>query len=284
MKETGTGYFRRVEEPNIRLQDGFKEYLLCVQCEQLFASRENYFASQLFRPLIAATKQVSYDERFAYFAVSLLWRAVQRNLMEAKRDRFRFLDRLEAAEKEWRQFLLCPTTLSDFGHLHVFVTDIAQQNPPGIPKFNLYCSRAIDATLFDLEGRGYVVVKFARFFFVGMLTQYTEAHWTGTRIRLGKSILEIPQTIEDLAFGGWLMARAKFAYEKFESTVSSNQLRVIRDHVRRKIPSLQNSDLLRAANADKADEERVLARARKTRRNDTCPCGSGLKFKRCHGR
>lgn len=284
MKETGTGYFRGIDEPNIRLQDGSKEYLLCTKCEQLFATRESFFASQLFRPLLAETRQVSYDERFAYFAVSLLWRAVQRNLVEAKRDGFRFLDRLEAAEKEWRQFLLSSSTLLEFRHLHIFVADIAERNPPGVPKFNLYCSRAIDATVFDLEERGYVVVKFARFFFVGMLTPYNEAHWNGTRIQLGKGTLKIPQTIEDLAFGGWLMARAKFAYEKFDAGVSSKQLRVIQDHVRKKFPKLQNSDLLRAARADQADGERVLDKARKIGRNDKCPCGSGLKFKKCHGR
>jgi hypothetical protein len=284
MKETGTGYFRGVDEPNVRLQDGSKEYLLCAMCEQLFATRESYFASHLFRPLLAGTRQVSYDERFAYFVVSLLWRAVQRNLVEAKRDGFRFLDRVEAAETEWRQFLLAPTALPDFGHLHVFVADIAERNPPGVPKFNLYCSRAIDTTLFDLEERGYVVVKFARFFFVGMLTPYAESHWKGTRVQLGNGMLKIPQIVEDLAFGGWLMARAKFAYEKFDAGVSSKQLQVIRDHVRKKFPSLQNSDLLCAANADHTDEARVLAKAQKTGRNDKCPCGSGLKFKKCHGR
>jgi uncharacterized protein YecA (UPF0149 family) len=79
------------------------------------------------------------------------------------------------------------------------------------------------------------------------------------------------------------MARAKFTFEQFDATVSSNQQQMIRDHIHKKMPKLKNSDVLRAATADMLDRERVLSNASKTGRNDPCPCGSGLKFKKCHG-
>jgi uncharacterized protein YecA (UPF0149 family) len=47
---------------------------------------------------------------------------------------------------------------------------------------------------------------------------------------------------------------------------------------------LKNSDVFRVATADELDKQRVLARTPKPGRNDPCPCGSTLKFKRCHGR
>lgn len=51
------------------------------------------------------------------------------------------------------------------------------------------------------------------------------------------------------------MARAKFACEKFDSTISSNQLRVIEDHVQKNVPDLQSSDLFHVAMADHLDHE-----------------------------
>lgn len=283
LKETGTGYFRRVNAPNIRLQDGMKQRLLCVHCEQRFSSREGYFASQLFKPLLAGVKQVTYDERLAYFVVSLLWRALLRNREEAGMG-YRFLEEIGQAEEEWRKFLLGQGQLIRFAHLHIFIADLAVENPPGVPKFNLYCARAFDVTFFDLEDRCYVVVKFATFFFIGLLTPYSEADWKGTRIENGTGTLSLPQEINDRAFGGWLMERARFAFEKFDSTISSNQKRVIQDHVRKRLPNLHHSDLFRAAVADALDRQRILSNANHVGRNDKCPCGSGLKFKKCHGR
>jgi len=283
MKETGTGYLRRVAAPNVRLQDGVKERLLCASCEQLFAVCESYFATQVFRPMLAGVAHVPYDERLAYFVVSLLWRSLQRNLQEAREAGYPFLSEIEEAEQEWRRFLLGRGELCRFGHLHLFLTDLAVENPPGVPQFNLYCMRACDATFFDLEGRCYVVAKLARFFFIGILTPYSESDWKRTRVLSGSGALSIPQQVDDRAFGGWLMARAKFTFEQFDATVSSNQQQMIRDHIHKKMPKLKNSDVLRAATADMLDRERVLSNASKTGRNDPCPCGSGLKFKKCHG-
>jgi hypothetical protein len=284
LKETGTGYFRKIESPNIRRQDGVKQRLLCVECEQRFGSRESYFATQVFKPILAGATHAVYDSRLAYFLVSLFWRTLIRNLDEVRSTHYRFIHQILNAEEEWRRFLLGQGQLTTFSHLHLFVADIAERNPPGVPKFNLYCARACDATVFDSEERCYVVVKFATFFCIAPVTPYVETEWKGTRIENGTGTLKIPQQVNDIAFGGWLMERAKFAFEKFDSTVSSNQKRLIQDHIRKRLPTLRSSDLYRAAMADEQDYNRVLSAANHVGRNDKCPCGSGLKFKKCHGR
>jgi hypothetical protein len=283
MKETGTGYFRAVKAPNVRLQDGVKERLLCWDCEQAFSERENYFASHVFKPMLSGAAFVNYDERLAYFVVSLVWRAVHRHLVEARVERYCFLQNIEEAETEWREFLLGQGSLNRFDHLHIFVADIAVANPPGVPNFNVYCARASDATFFDIEDRCYVVAKFARFFFVAPITPYAEGDWIGTCILNGSGTLRIPQTIKDTAFGGWIMARAKFASEKLDAGLSNRQIRAIQEHVRN-LPKIKQSDLYKVALADHLDTERIRFNARATGRNDPCPCGSGLKFKKCHGR
>lgn len=234
--------------------------------------------------MLSGVSCVNYDERLAFFVVSLLWRAVHRHLAEARTERYRFLQQIEEAEGEWRGFLLSQGTLRQFDRLHIFVADIAIANPPGVPNFNFYCARAFDAAFFDLEDRCYVVAKFARFFFVAPVTPYSEGDWIGTRIANGTDTLSVPQTIKDTAFGGWVMARAKFAFERLDAGMSTRQRRAIREHVISNLPKLRGTDLYRVAQADHLDQERILSQARGIGRNDKCPCGSGLKFKKCHGR
>lgn len=284
MKETGTGYIRRIANPNIRLQDAGKMRLLCRECEQRFSGPESYFASEVFRPFLAGANKVKYDYRLTYFVVSLVWRALQRDRNEALESTFAHRKEFLEAEEEWRLFLLGGGALTRFTHFHIFIADLTIENPPGAPKFNQYCARAFDATFFELNGRCYVVTKFARFFFVTMLSSYTETEWVGTRIENGSSTLSIPQEIRDGQFGGWLVERAKFAYKKFDSTISSNQLQVIRNHISKNMSDLKNSDLFRVVGADYLDHERVVSSARKLGRNDPCPCGSGQKLKKCHGK
>lgn len=187
MKETGTGYIRRIAAPNLRLQDGAKQRLLCGECEQCFSGPESYFASEVFRPMLAGVRRVEYDNRLACFVVSLLWRALQRERNEALAATCAHNEQFLQAEEEWRSFLPGHGPLARFSHIHIFVTDIAVANPPGVPKFNLYCARAFDATFFESNERCYVVSKFARFFFVAMLSPYVEADWIGTESRAAQA-------------------------------------------------------------------------------------------------
>lgn len=59
LKETSaTGYMRHGPQPNVRVQDGFKEELLCDSCEQLLSSWESPAAEQLFKPYHADSSTV----------------------------------------------------------------------------------------------------------------------------------------------------------------------------------------------------------------------------------
>lgn len=284
LKQTGTGYFRNINRPNIRLQDGVKEMMLCANCEQLFSLRESYFASHLFKPLIGGALNVQYDERFFFFVVSLTWRVLQWQLPKFRRHSHRLLSRFEQASGEWRQYLLNGSDLKGFGHFHMFVADIANENPPGLLNFNMYCTRGWEVGLLDPDDRCYIVTRFGRFFFIAMLAPYVIDEWKFTRIQNGVGTFQIPQAIDDRVFGGWLYSRAKIASEKFNSGVSAKQLATIENHVRRMMPTLESSDLFRAGMADQIDRDRILSNAGKTGRNEMCPCGSGIKFKKCHGR
>jgi hypothetical protein len=52
MKETSaTGYLRFGPQPNRRVQDGVKVFLLCADCEQRFNLWETQFANRIFHPM-----------------------------------------------------------------------------------------------------------------------------------------------------------------------------------------------------------------------------------------
>lgn len=77
LESSATGYMRSGEAPNLRVQDGFKQRLLCDPCEQRLSVWENQTAQHLFRPYHLNTSLVaSYDSWLAKFCASVCWRAL----------------------------------------------------------------------------------------------------------------------------------------------------------------------------------------------------------------
>jgi hypothetical protein len=219
-----------------------------------------------------------------YFLISLLWRVAQANLPKTRAKQNRFLDTIESAVREWGQFLLSKGPLDRFVHIHLFVFDIAEDPPPLAKGFNVYCARALDGTFFNDEQNSYVYAKFCRFLCIAILTPYDETNWVNTKIVNGESILRIPQEIRDTFVGNFILYRAKTITGILESQMSERQSEIIRDHVFKNIDRIENSDLARAAFADYAGQRTFLSSLPKTGRNEKCPCGSGEKFKNCHGK
>jgi hypothetical protein len=284
MKETGPGYLRFSENPNVRQQDGQIIPLLCDSCEQHFSKREEYFASTFFRPTLNGFfSRINYDERLAYFLVSICWRVLHVHLPKAKADTCGYLNLVEEAEFEWRKFLINFET-PKISHLHLFILDTMNQNPPGTTYANFFATRGIAASLFKRGTRVYVVAKFARFLCAAILNPYDENTWKGTRINFGSGFLEPPQIIEDVAVGGWLVDRTREVDKMIESGFSQKQTKSIAKNIESKWEELEGSDFMKSIVADLSDHERVKENAKRVGRNDKCPCGSGLKFKKCHGR
>ncbi len=284
LKETGTGYLRRATLVNRREQDASKERMLCVGCEQRFSASESYFAARIFQPVLRGVTNVMYDSRLFLFLISVLWRVAQANLPKVREKGNRFLATMEAAEEEWRRFLLGDGALDRFGHVHLFVFDIAENPPPIAKGYNVYCARALDGTFFNNEKSCYVYAKFARFLCIAILTPYDEQQWINTRIVNEPSTLTIPQELRDTFVGNFTVHRAKTVAEIVQSEMSTRQNKIIEEHVFRNADRIANSDLARAAFADYEGQQAFVASLPKIGRNEKCPCGSGVKFKNCHGK
>lgn len=284
LKKTGTGYIRNAIVVNRRSQDGSKQRMLCRTCEQRFSANENYFSSQVFHPVLRGATNIRYDSRLIYFLISLLWRVAHANLPKAREKKNRFLDIIEAAEMEWRQFLLGNQALDHFRHVHLFVFDITENPPPLAKGFNVYCARALDGTFFNDTDNCYVYAKFARFLCVAILTPYDEQNWVNTRVATDESVLLIPQELRDTFVGNFIVYRAKTIAEILDSQISPRQHKVIEETFFTNADRLANSDLARAAFADYEGQESFNASLSNVGRNEKCPCGSGEKFKNCHGK
>jgi hypothetical protein len=284
LKSTGTGYLRYIKQPNVRAQDGPIRRWLCGECEQLFGKNEAYFASSIF-PLAQRDKfaPVNYDSRLITFLISLLWRVLHNDLELDGRKADPYLSDILAAEQEWRAFLLGHSPLERFRSIHLFITSLADESPPGLTYFNLYCTRALDGNIITHSNPRFVYAKFGRFMCMGMLSAYDEAKWIGTRIHAGQGTVSTPQQIQDIGFGRFLFERVRGFSERFHASLSANQQRIIASNILQNYDKLVNSDLGKAAFLDEVTEKRYKEMQTVVGRNEPCPCGSGFKFKRCHG-
>lgn len=119
LKQTGGDRFRSVHTPTQTLQDGEKCHLLGHRAEQMFSSREKWFAQHIFTPFCNNTinnTKISYDGSLYYFIISVLWRrfytlrnAVKENLT----------DQCMEALEEWRLYLLNGTVPPKFNQIYI---------------------------------------------------------------------------------------------------------------------------------------------------------------------
>jgi len=211
MKATGGKFLRGFDNPNQRIQDGPKIYLLSNRAELEFSKRERWFVNNIFRPYLEEGKQsFEYEEQFAYFAISLLWRVLVDELNDPDigyDEKYKFLPEVQ---NEWKLFLskgIFPPTFND---LNIMLTDRVSNHTTNGINVDLYLSRAIDATIISNEKGTTVAVyaKFLRFIFWSVV-KGTPNECADIKINFIKGQLSTPQKIRDDFFGGFLLNRIR---------------------------------------------------------------------------
>lgn len=209
LKRTGGKYLRTYENPDQRVQDGPKQYLLCEKAEQEFGKRERWFSHNIFLPYLKDSKmEFDYDENFAYFMISILWRVlVDQTKYEGVKAEKR-LDFLEDVKSEWKSFLADSIYPQNFNDLNILLTDrITYHNTNGI-NVDLYMSRIIDATIVHNEKYTTVAVyvKFLRFI-IWSVVKGNPNDCEDVKIKFTPNKLKTPQKLRDNFFGGFIMNR-----------------------------------------------------------------------------
>ena len=210
MKKTGGKFLRGIENPDVRIQDGIKRYLLGEKAEQEFSKRERWFANNIFFPYQNNSKnEFEYDENFAYFIVSVLWRVILDQL-EHPTSNIKELNFLNEVAEEWREFLAESKYPRNFNDLNVLLTDRLTSHTTDTQNADLYMSRYIDATIIindDYSTVG-VYVKFLRFMFWSILKgKPTEGQ--NIKVQFNPSNISQPQIVKDDYFGNFIYSRIK---------------------------------------------------------------------------
>jgi len=285
LRKTGSGYFRMPENPNIKYQDLPKYRLLCEDCEQRFSLKERYFSKNIFYPYLKnSPKKFKYSASLYYFLISILWRIVVSKLDAYKREHKNFSKEIDKAEDDWRFFLLGKKISINYD-VHLFITDFVTGFRIPVRGFNRYMARGIDADVLSNSSECYVYVKFSRFCVFAPLTKYDESKWINTKIVNGDSIWSSPQEIRDRRIGNFFVERIKLAFRKLHGNISEKQRKSISEYQKKHIEKIMNSELGEALFYDSfSSVDTGFFPERNIGRNELCPCGSNLKYKKCHGR
>lgn len=281
LKRTGAPGFRSPLVPNKRQQDGAKLKLLCDECEGRFNRLETKFANELFWPHINdGVERFEYDRSLYRFAISLFWRRLAvdpgvRPHMVKKA--------CEELEPHLRKFLL----EDDSNRLGKSVHMVTMGPTPGLTpvKFwNSYLARSPDMCVAQ-DGYGDAAFAFAKLgpfqFYLdlsGKLSQSlqgAEVHEDGGTHQPGWEMRELVTN--------FLAGRARDPRAILEKGLSVSQRAKLEVVTKESLQNDPTSAHSRVLAMDLAAEPRPFPGSRRQARNEQCFCGSGRKYKRCHG-
>lgn len=280
LKKTGSTAFRAPVNPNVRLKETASLRLLCQECEQRLSKFETYFCRTAFYPIVEKrTELFEYDYRLALFALSLVWRCV---VAPRRREQDSRVVAAALAEREpvWRQHLLDGTPPVG-ERMHMVVMHATPGFTP-VKFWHSFLERAADMTVAHTERGepGFVYAKLGPFQFyapIGSLRsdafERAEISPEGGRYEPGWSVG--PQPMD------FLIRRAKEVRELTEGRISPKQRERSQRAMMRSLDA--NSLHARVLALDLLSEPQLAVGQDRPGRNSPCFCGSGKKFKRCHG-
>src|SRR5579871_192791 len=244
-KKTGSKFLRRPKEPNVRLQDGLKIYLLSDKAEQRFSTSEKWFSEKIFIPYLEQNARAfNYDENLFYFCISFLWRILVLNLDFTPESKGKwFSSKLLEVENEWRDFLANYKFPQNFNNIQLLFTDRVKNCSADAKGFDYYTSRALDGTIITNEKESYLAIYAKLLRFIFWIVIKTDMPYSNKDLLINplKGELKIPQRIEDDYFGGFLINRAN-EFEKLQKPSENQQQKILQELLKNPEEFL-NSDL-----------------------------------------
>lgn len=284
VKASGTGFMRKASQPNRRVQDGPKLRLLCATCEQHFSDDEQRFERGVYSPLLAQEQiQPEYDQYLYRFALSVLWRVALLNLVTPRPEVRAWVPALRSAVETWRLYLRPERGPVPTQQVHwILMESFAPQQVP-VEGFVNYLATTTDGTIGCSANDCLVYAKMGVVLFLAPITPTDPALWENTQIHPEGGRIPTRARVLDPKIGAFIAFRARGATERLKG-MSERQRQVI-DNAPRP-PDHERSPLLVQAEQIHAQShvDPMIGRSRAPGRNEACPCGSGQKFKRCHGR
>jgi hypothetical protein len=257
LKDSSPGYIRTNNDPNRRIQDGYKEYFLCRDCEQLFSKWEDVFFKRIFSPLHStppSIASISYTPWFLKFAVSIAWRVLLYRInLGIPYLTDEQLIMAEQAKKVWRKFLL--GGLQDLGEFtqHLLPLDVVQSNYifNNSPFINRYILSTIDLDVVSWKPTPTVAyAKLGRLLFFGVIQDEHGNIFKGTKIQ-NKGILKQPTVYEVSSLILNHIGERANRTGAAASSMSLKQQSKIEQMVKDNIEKVETSEYLRGLKYDK---------------------------------
>ena len=255
LKETsGTGFLRFGRSPNRRVQDGYKDYWLCPNCEDLLSKWETEFAEKVFHPLVSGQASTfQYQDWLLKFGVSLSWRVLL--YIKETADLSHFPERLrqetDKALARWAAFLLGQESHPAKYEQHMLPLDIIAGYTGGEmpPNINRYLLRSVDIDAVCSGSEAFVYVKLPHVLLVGFVHIKRPREWQGTKIHVRHGTLGAQNYVLPKEFGEYVMDQAQRLKELQES-ISEAQNKKIEESFGKVIDKLPLSGSFKAMHAD----------------------------------
>ena len=226
MGSSATGFMRFGPAPNLRVQDGFKQRLLCDACEGLFSAWESETARSVFRPYHSDTSAVMpYGPWLAKFCASVCWRVlfIFRGLGMKN-----FSDEQSALATEairtWSDFMKDRAPNPGAFELHLLPVDVlARASGSELPpNMNRYLARAVEMDAVSSNKSAFVYAKLCKLILVGFVQMPRRREWVGTRVAVKGGVIRPRDRGAPTGFGEYLAARAR-NMAALQATISPRQ-------------------------------------------------------------
>jgi hypothetical protein len=257
LKDTsGTGFLRFGQTPNRRSQDGYKEYWLCPECEDLFSRWETEFANNVFHRLTSGgASQFPYQEWLLKFAVSLSWRVLlyikEANALKHFSEPLQ--QEAERALARWAKFLLGRQPHPGKYEQHMLPLDLVVDHTirDMSPNINRYFLRTVEIDAVCADREAFVYIKLPYLFLIGFIHMNRPREWEGTKVHVRQGLLGSSQYSLPRYFFEYMMGRARRMRE-IEESISGKQQETIDKSFNKNLDRFAGSETFKAMEADVA--------------------------------
>lgn len=247
-KESATGFLRNIYEPNKRIQDGDKQYLLCGKCEDLFNISETDFAKKVFLPFVEERlTKFEYGKWLIYFICSVNWRNLYLDIEEWRKEEAypkAKLDIFEKGEQELRKYLIGEKNELPTIQTHIFFFgDIKEASGLNNSEPHTFFKHSSFGYSVQLDNGYYVVTNLLGLILVTIIRIPKQERWEYTRVypKVGELNPAEPQHVTSKLFGE--LFRYMKESEQAMDLMSESQKKLLVEEIRKNPQKLLDSKL-----------------------------------------
>ena len=254
-KTSATGHLRGGENPNVRIQDGWKRRWFCRSCEDQIGRFERAFSEELF-PLVVEQRPGPYRHGpwLSRFLASLAWRTLMLHSEEGEAFDFFTPEQkamVQLAMEQWRAFVHGEASTPGVHELHFIPMGILGDctlDGPLPPNINRYTMRSIEIHVASNTAQAFAFVKMGPAVAFGFIQPPPPDTWVGTRVALGEGTVggRMAMPVQVLEY---FIDRAEKA-RRLDARRSARQLGKIGNALAANMERATASETFRAVEAD----------------------------------